>query len=389
MCKKMIHYSFIVVASLFCLLTTHQSASGFISTPAASIRRAPIITCSADDDRRCEATDTANDAELDRRDVLNQLLAVGLSTQIITPTLVQAATAGGIGSSADKPIVVIGAGGRVGKLCVETLASRGLHVCATTRSGRNVLDNDSKYVSYASADVTKYESVSNALKGASGCIFAASASGKKAGGEPPAVEFLGAYNTGKACLANNVAKLVLISSTAVTRPNSLGFKATNLSVKFSIGDRVMDAKIAGEAAIRDLYADSNGPAYCIVRPGGLQNREESAGSANVHVSQGDVYASEIGRIDVAETCVAALLKGKATDFTTLEVNLVEGLIKCQRGLPDLPKELIHAGAPSFDSLLDGLLTDVEMKERYPELLNPDFRGDGLPSLETLISQEAC
>jgi hypothetical protein len=104
------------------------------------------------------------------------------------------------------------------------------------------------------------------------------------------------------------------------------------------------------------------------------------------VSQGDVYASEIGRIDVAETCVAALLKGKATDFTTLEVNLVEGLIKCQRGLPDLPKELIHAGAPSFDSLLDGLLTDAETEERYPELLNPDFRGDGLPSLETLISQ---
>jgi hypothetical protein len=55
-------------------------------------------------------------------------------------------------------------------------------------------------------------------------------------------------------------------------------------------------------------------------------------------------------------------------------------------LPDLPKELIHAGAPSFDALLDGLLTDVEMKKKYPELLNPDFRGDGLPTLENLLSQ---
>ncbi len=367
----MVHNSFVILTSLLCVLT----ASGFISRPAV---RAPIAAS-------CQ-TINANTELMDRRNVFSQLLTVGLSTQIITPFLVQAATMEIIGSSQDKPIVVLGAGGRVGKLCVEILASRGLYVCATTRSGRRVIDNGSSYVSYAPADVTKYESVSNALKGASGCIFAASASGKNAGGEPPAVEYLGAYNTGKACLANNVAKLVLISSTAVTRPNSLGFKATNFSVKFSIGDRVMDAKIAGEAAIRDLYADSNGPAYCIVRPGGLQNREESAGSANVHVSQGDVYASEIGRIDVAETCVAALLKGKATDFTTLEVNLVEGLIKCQRGLPDLPKELIHAGAPSFDSLLDGLLTDAEMEERYPELLNPDFRGDGLPSLETLISQ---
>ena len=137
----------------------------------------------------------------------------------------------------------------------------------------------------------------------------------------------------------------------------------------------------------DLFTDKtpgSGPAYCIIRPGGLQDRSELAGSRNVHVSQGDVYASEIGRIDVAETCVAALLKGKDTDFTTLEVNLIEGLNKCQRGLPDLPPELVHPGAPSFDELLSGLLTDPEMKLKYPELLN-GFRGDGLLPLEKLIS----
>jgi len=321
---------------------------------------------------------------LSRRAVMSQITVFGwLASQLLTPTVAQA-QAEGLGSSPDQPIVILGAGGRVGALCTQILADKGLYVSATTRSGRTVLESDSKYVSYAPADVTQYDSLNKALAGASGVIFAASASGKNKGGEPTAVEFLGAYNTAKACLANNVAKLVLISSTAVTRPNSLGFKATNFSMKYVIGDRVMDAKIAGESAIRDLYADSSGPAYCVVRPGGLQDRPESAGPSNVHVSQGDVYASEIGRIDVAETCVAVLLKGKDTDFTTLEVNLVEGLTKCQRGLPDLPPELVHAGAPSFDALLNGLLTDSEMKTRYPELIN-EFRGDGLPPLEQLVS----
>lgn len=321
-----------------------------------------------------------------RRELLSQFTAVTLASQLLLiPTNAWAASTT-IGSRAENPIVILGAGGRVGALCTQILADQGLYVRATTRSGRSILEKESKFVSYMPADVTSYSSLNNALKGASGAIFAASASGKKAGGEPPAVEFLGAYNTAKACLANNVAKLVLISSTAVTRPDSLGFKATNFSMKFIIGDRVMDAKIAGESAIRDLYADSNGPAYCIVRPGGLQDREVSAGSQNVHVSQGDVYASEIGRIDVAEVCIAALLKGKATDFTTLEVNLVEGLTKCQQGMPDLPKELVHAGAPSFDALLDGLLTDSEIKAKYPEIVNADFRGNGLPSLEKLLAQ---
>lgn len=370
---KSVGFFLFVVLAIFTL----QQATAFVVLPPAV--RGPSVA------RHAVSTNAASEKEgLNRRDAMSHIAALGLATQFFNPTAAWAAS-GDIGASPDEPIVILGAGGRVGALCTQILADRGLYVRATTRSGRAVLEGSNKYVSYAPADVTKYDSLNTALKDASGVIFAASASGKKGGGEPPAVEFLGAYNTAKACLANNVAKLVLISSTAVTRPDSLGFKATNFSIKFIYGDRVMDAKIAGESAIRDFYANSSGPAYCVVRPGGLQDRPESAGPSAVHVSQGDVYASEIGRIDVAETCVAALLKGKATDFTTLEVNLVEGLTKCQRGLPDLPPELVHAGAPSFDALLNGLLPDVDMKLNYPDLLN-GFRGDGLPSLEQLLSQ---
>lgn len=89
-----------------------------------------------------------------------------------------------IGTSPDSPIVVVGGGGKVGKLCTQILADKGLYVRCTTRSGRQVLDGESKFVSYAPCDVTSDESLKQALSGASGCIFAASSSGKKKGGDP-------------------------------------------------------------------------------------------------------------------------------------------------------------------------------------------------------------
>jgi hypothetical protein len=148
----------------------------------------------------------------------------------------------------------------------------------------------------------------------------------------------------------------------------------------------MDYKIAGESAVRDLYAARGGPglAYSVIRPGGL-NDKPSAGSTNIHVSQGDVYSSEISREDVALVTVAALLKGSGTDFTTLELNQIEGLGKAMKTLPDLSPELVHAGAKSYNELLEGLLTDVAIKQKYPDIIS-DFRGDGVPPIETLLSQ---
>lgn len=147
----------------------------------------------------------------------------------------------------------------------------------------------------------------------------------------------------------------------------------------------MDYKIAGESVVRDLYAARGGPglAYSVIRPGGL-NDKPSVGSSMVHVSQGDVYSSEISREDVALVTVAALLKGSGTDFTTFELNQVEGLGKAMKTLPDLSPELVHAGAKSYDDLLDGLLTDTAIKEKYPNIIS-DFRGDGIPSTELLLA----
>lgn len=135
----------------------------------------------------------------------------------------------------------------------------------------------------------------------------------------------------------------------------------------------MDHKIAGEEVMRDLYANQSKCSYCVVRPGGLSDAQ-SEGPKVIHVSQGDVYSAEITRQDVAEVTVAALLKGSATDFTTFELNQQKGLTKVLKDLEDAPAALVHNGAETYDALLDGLLTDGQMRSSYPQYMN-DFRGD--------------
>ena len=188
--------------------------------------------------------------------------------------------------------------------------------------------------------------------------------------------------TYQACLECGVPKLVVISAGSVTRPDFVGFKATNLFVKYVYGDKIMDHKIAGEAVMRDLYANQNQCAYCVVRPGGLSDAQ-GEGSGLIHVSQGDVYSAEITRQDVAEVTIAALLKGKATDFTTFELNMQKGLAKVSKDLETPPEELVHAGAKTYDGLLDGLLTDGQLTSMYPQYAS-GFRGDKIKPISEVV-----
>lgn len=296
---------------------------------------------------------------------------VVLSTALSFPK--EGLCADGIGADGSSPIAVIGAGGKVGFLCTKILTSRNIYTRGITRSGRKVLDDDSSFASYASGDVTNYESIKSAVCGSSGVIFAASASGKKKGGDPAHVDYKGLYNTAKACIECGVPKLVVVSAGTVTRPESVGFKATNLFVKYIYGEKIMDYKIAGETVMRDLYADQTKCSYCVVRPGGLSEKP-AEGSTVLHLSQGDVFSSEITREDVAEVTVAALLKGQATDFTTFELNTMgKGLSNIVPDLGTPSSALVHAGASSYDALLDGLVTDSEMVKSYPQYINA-FKG---------------
>ncbi len=123
--------------------------------------------------------------------------AEGATEEASASPAAEIATVKPIGTDAQKPISIIGAGGKVGNLCTNILNKQGLYTRAITRSGRKTLEDDSNYVSYASGDVTSYEAIKKAVEGSSGVIFAASASGKKKGGDPEHVDYLGLYNTAK------------------------------------------------------------------------------------------------------------------------------------------------------------------------------------------------
>jgi hypothetical protein len=94
--------------------------------------------------------------------------------------------------------------------------------------------------------------------------------------------------------------LVVISSGAITRPNSLGFKITNLF------GRIMEYKLKGENALREIYSQDPNRSYVIIRPGGLLDGA-AVGPGRVELNQGDAISGEISRLDLAECAVAAAL----------------------------------------------------------------------------------
>jgi len=333
---------------------------------------------------RMNKIDNNQEQEFDRRDMLSRsasTVAGFLSLSIPNANAegsaaMQIFEAKAMGTDPKHPIVVIGAGGKCGLLCTKILASQNLYVKAITRSARTVLDEPSEYVSYAAGDVTDISSITNVLKDASGVIFAASAS--KKGGDAAHVDYFGVANTAKACITNQVPKLAVISSLAVTRPQSIGFKITN------IFGRIMDYKVAGEIALRGIYATTSPKisSYVIIRPGGLQDGP-SEGPSSLAISQGDICSGEISREDVSRTTIAALLSPKVEN-ASLEVFDKKGYAKSVKD-KDMPagfddSKLFHTSS-SFDGLFDGIYSDGQMTELFPDIIS-NYKGTKVESLES-------
>jgi len=125
-----------------------------------------------------------------------------------------------------------------------------LKVRACSRDGRVHHDflSDDRYKLHAAAgDVTSYDSISEAIEGASAVIFAASASRKRSHlfkHTAKMVDFLGLANTARACLAHKVPRLVVVSCGGVSQPDS------NVYQFFNIFGGIMEYKFRGEEAVR-------------------------------------------------------------------------------------------------------------------------------------------
>lgn len=194
------------------------------------ISRAPTLQLDRNGNNNNDSNDDGDNVGSRRQFVgKSAVIALGIIPTVVTGgsgwstfPLPASAASTTLGSSPDHPIVILGAGGKVGKLCTEILANRGLYCRAVTRQGRTVLEQESEFVTYGAADVTNLKSLLDVIGGADGVIFAASASGKKKGGDPAHVDYLGVYNTALACIEESVPKLAVVSAGTVTRPDSVG-----------------------------------------------------------------------------------------------------------------------------------------------------------------------
>ena len=291
----------------------------------------------------------------------------------ISPANAEATTATATTASSNEGsgrIAIIGANGRTGSLCVNACLRRGIPVTALTRTGvwrapeEDDIVYDKSLLTIGQCDVTKgldnnesngdnestsINEIRNNIKGCNSVIYAASAS--KQGGTPYQVDDIGVVNTAKACIKENISKFILISSTATTRPKSLGYIFTNLSV-----GGIMDEKRKGELAVIDCYnknsellssssssssSTSSLPSYTIIRPGGLEEPKQNKilGPTSLEVSQGDVLAGIISRADLAEFTIEVASTSTSgsssssspqnTKNTAIEVYYTNSVVACE------------------------------------------------------------
>eukprot|EP00960_Hanusia_phi_P024427 719490-Hanusia_phi.AAC.3 len=305
-----------ILAALLMLMTMVPECVSFMLRSSTYIRpsgRGPLVCQRARDARASLAVITM--VSENRRGMLkgaiSSLLApvFGLSTSV-SESMAAVPTGGSV--------AVVGAGGGTGKECVDALIRRGIPVRAIIRAKTNskgkdfVLEGDSSLVSEIVGDITAPDTLRDPLKGCKALIFAASAS--KKGGDPQKVDYQGLLNCAQLCIDQNIERLVVVSSGAVSRPDSAVYKFLNLF------GSIMYWKIQGENEMKSMYkaAKAKNPSfsgsYTIVRPGGL-TEGPSLGVSSIELNQGDTKSGRIARADVAEICVESIFSKDAADTT--------------------------------------------------------------------------
>lgn len=205
--------------------------------------------------------------------------------------------------------------------CVKSALARGDSVRAVVRDVEKYkeafdsLSSSSSSLELVQGDVeASPEDLKKLLVGASAAIFAASASKT---GDVWKVDRDGLGNLAAAAKDTPGLKRVVAVSSALVSPHN-GWHPIRLLLNNMRGggQKIMDAKFAGENALRQ-----SGVSFTVVRPGGLQDAPAALGAWSLVVTQGDRSgAGRISRSDVAELCVAAAHAGSEASRVTLEVS---------------------------------------------------------------------
>ena len=223
--------------------------------------------------------------------------------------------------------LVAGATGGVGQQIVSKLLRRNEHVRALVRDltkARALLGENLELVE---GDARRIDSANEAVQGVQVVICALGARPGNDQNTPEQVDYEGVQNLVMAARNAGVARFVLVSSLAVTRPDH----------PLNQYGRVLDWKRKGEDALR-----SSGLVYTIIRPGGLT--DDPGGAAAVQFDQGDRASGRISRADVAEIVMQALARDSAHNVT-FEVIGGEGSAP--------------VSAEQWDALFAGLRSDLQ------------------------------
>jgi nucleoside-diphosphate-sugar epimerase len=334
----------------------------------SSVLAALLLFAASQDDAAALSISNVKSNSINRRDALiSGATIIGASTTT-TPITWASST------PSAAPIAVLGASGRTGALCVASLLRRGLPVVALTRSGSwppqkidlNAVDfvgdatSSNPLLTIQACDIKNAESLASSLSGCRAVIYAASAS--KKGGNSKDIDGDGVIAAGNACLQQNVGRYVVISSGSTTRPNSLGFKFTELAVA-----GIMTQKRRGEVGVQDAYSSNQSLSFTILRPGGLDEPKQNIiqGPSALEITQGDVLAGFVSRADVAEVAIElALSSAPNVKNTALELYYRNKVVPVDKGFKkylengvdrlhgDSYEELFKGIKPNYDYLVD-------------------------------------
>jgi len=232
-----------------------------------------------------------------------------LSSMLAIVELAPAAAFAEISYSAERPVAILGGGGRTGKEVAAALTREGMYGITMTRTGKPPVlpgytkDFVQQYLE--PVNVCDADGLVKAMQGvcASAIVYCASASSQ--GGSAFQVDDVGVANAAAAAKALDV-RFVLVSALGVDRPESKGFIMTN-----SLGgnyDNIMDAKRQGEEKTRSVLSKSKN--YMIIRPGPLLGVKSKNGAADIELNQGDIIGGGISRDELAGVVVGALQSEK-------------------------------------------------------------------------------
>ena len=267
-------------------------------------------------------------------------------------------------AAADAPIAVLGASGRTGALCVTTCLQQGIPVRALTRTGvwppsfieSAGNNNNNPLLTVGACNVQDPAAIAKGIQGCSAVIYAASASAQ--GGNAKAIDNVGVVSAAQACWEARVSRYIVLSSTATTRPKSLGYIFTNLLV-----GGIMEEKRLGELAVAQLYdsrSRSSSGSYTIIRPGGLEEPKQNIvlGPSALEISQGDVLTGIVSRADLAALAVAVARSSRPNlRNTALELYYTDSVQPCETKFQKL---VSNGQAPRLHgTTYEELLEDVQ------------------------------